>query len=738
MMEDKYTRKFQQFLEKINKSNSKIDEKLFLNAFELSYEAHKEQFLMSEMLYFDHCLNVAEILIELKMDSETVIGGLLHAITNDTNVSEQDISDQFGDSVGSLVKDLAQINKLKFKSRTIKQHDNLRKLILSIVKDIRALIIKFAERLDRLRVIDSSNNKINEKLVYNIAEETMAVYVPLVHRLGIYKIKHELEVLSFKFLNREIYDNIKIRLVENKDEQQIYINHIIEKLQKAITREKISAEIYGRSKSIYSIHKKMVNRGYSFDKINDLLAIRIIVEDKESHKDKYKNCYTALSVVQNLFKPVQSLYNDYIQNPRDNGYQSIHIKVIYNPNNSTTEIKKIIEIQIRTNKMHEDAESGLAAHWLYKEGKQKKDKIDEKLISIREKILDEARDPEKFIESLKIDDLFSDKIFIFSPDYDLWQLPKDSTPIDFAYNVHTDVGFHCIGAKVNKKIVPLDYKLKSGETVEILTSNAQRPNSDWLNFVKTSRAKNKIKRWIRETQFEESVRLGEELLIKNLKHFNLKINSEELINIATRCDFNSKTKFYEAIGRGDITTNYIIKKIAPEKLQVNKEDSIFKKFIKRATGNDNAIRVQGLDNLLINFGLCCNPLPGDRIIGFVTKGRGVVIHRTDCKNVTKLVENLDRNIDVKWALDSERRFVAKIKMISKKNIVFLHDVTESLLKLNTNIVSVDMKEKDSLVKNTMAIEVLNINHLNRIINKIRKIKGVLNVDRINGNGNSEN
>ncbi|MBD3289823.1 TGS domain-containing protein, partial [candidate division KSB1 bacterium] len=442
----------------------------------------------------------------------------------------------------------------------------------------------------------------------------------------------------------------------------------------------------------------------------------------------------ALSVVQNEFEPVHELYSDYIQNPRDNGYQSIHAKVIYAPNSTNGRAtKKVIEVQIRTDKMHEEAETGIAAHWLYKEGRRRLDEVEEKLIQLRQKIFDDAKDPEKFIQSLKVDDLFQNEIYVFSPDHDLWQLERDSTPVDFAFHVHTDVGFHCIGAKVNGKLVPLNHRLKNGDMVEIITSNNQHPNQDWLKYVKTSKAKSKIRRWIKETQFEQSCRLGEDLLNKTLAKFHISLKNDEVIQLAKDHNYQDVAKFYAAIGRGDLTPTKIVNKIAPEKLQSDKHDSFLKRFIKLAWGIDNTVKVQGLDNLLINFGKCCQPLPGDRIVGFITKGRGVVIHRTDCKNVPKLLEDEDRNIDVQWAVNDSKKFVAKINMIAENNRVFLRDITDSLASMNTNIVSMNMKSQDTLVSNVMVIEVLNLNHLNRIMNRVRKIKGVISVQRIDGN-----
>ncbi len=729
---EKYRKQFAEIVSRIKQYSNNVNEDLIKQAFEFSYNTHKDQLYISGEPYFEHCLKVVDILIELRMDYETVIGGFLHAITIDTETDKQVIKEKFGKNIYDLVVGLYQISELHFRNKHIKQTDKLRKLVLSIARDIRVIIIKLADRLIYMRAINATLEKRNSKLIKDVGEKAMAIYVPLAHRLGISKIKQELEDLSFKFLEPETYENIRTRLAESREVRETHIDQIVSIVKQGLSKAGIICKVHGRSKSIYSIHKKMINRGYSFDKINDILAIRIIVKDGLLH-DRFKDCYAALSVVQNEFVPVHELYSDYIQNPRENGYQSIHAKVIYTPNSNGHENQKVVEVQIRTEKMNDEAETGIAAHWLYKEGRKRLDEVEEKLIQLRQKIFDDAKDPDKFIQSLKIDDLFQNEIFVFSPDHDLWQLENDSTPIDFAFHIHTDVGFHCIGAKVNGKMVPLNHCLKNGDMVEIITSNNQHPNQDWLKFVKTNKAKNKIKRWIKETQFAQSSKLGEELLNKTLIKFNISLKNDEIKQIAKEFNYNDAAKFYAAIGRGDLTPTRIVHKIAPDNIQSDKIDSFLKRFIKLAWGIDNTVKVQGLDNLLINFGKCCQPLPGDRIIGFITKGRGVVIHRTDCKNVPKLLEEEDRNIDVQWAVNNSKKFVAKINVIAENNRVFLRDITDSLISMNTNIVSMDLKTQDTLASNVMVIEVLNLNHLNRIMNRVRKIKGVISVQRIDGN-----
>ncbi len=733
-MEERYQHRCEELIQRMREQSGAANEELLRLALAFAYEASADQLYISGDPYFEHCLNIAEILLDLKMDHETVIAGLLHSIGRDQEAKFENVREQFGTNIHDLVFGFYQISELKLKEEEIKQKDVLRKLILSIARDIRVIIIKFADQLEKMRALNINLEQHNETLIRHIAQESMAIYAPLAHRLGVSRIKETLEDLSFRFLDRDKYANIKARVTESREEQERYLNQIVSELQSGLREVGVEAEIKGRPKSIYSIHRKMVNRGYSFDKINDILAIRIIVKEGSEKVNRYQDCYTALSVVQNLFKPIQALYTDYIQNPRENGYQSIHTKVIYHSDQDGHVVEKIVEVQIRTDKMHEKAETGVAAHWLYKERRLKKDEIDERLSAVRQKVLDDAMNPDEFIKSLRIDDLFEDKIFVFSPDRDLWQLGIGSTPVDFAFHVHTDIGLHCIGAKVNGKLVPLDTALKSGDAVEIITSKNQQPNQDWLKFVKTSRARNKIKKWFRDSRFEQSIKWGEELLHKAFKNYRVEITSDKLKEIATSHNFSTVDKLYAAIGLGEITPDSIIRKIAPDNFEQAKRENLFKKIIKRARGGDRIVRVQGLDNLLISFARCCQPLPGDRITGFITKGRGVVIHRTDCKNVHKLLELTDRNIEVQWAKDFSKSFIVRLTMIAENNRVFLRDVTESMAVMNINIVSVDMKAKEMFVRNIMALEVVNLDHLNQIIHKIRSIKGIISVERMQGNG----
>ncbi|MDZ7264227.1 MAG: RelA/SpoT family protein, partial [candidate division KSB1 bacterium] len=504
-----------------------------------------------------------------------------------------------------------------------------------------------------------------------------------------------------------------------RDDRERYIKRISQPIQKELSRQQIDASITGRPKHLYSIYMKMQRRGLPFEEIHDLLAVRIVVK-------KIEDCYYALGIVHSLFTPVSDSFNDYIATPKSNMYQSLHTTVI-GPDG------KMVEIQIRTEEMHRTAEEGIAAHWRYKEGRVKEDEIDKHFVWLR-RVLEwqqDAPDSTEFMENLKID-LFHDEVFVFTPRGDLFRLPAGSTPVDFAFAVHTDVGYHCLGAKVNSKIVPLNHRLRSGDTVEIITSQTQHPNQDWIKFVKTSKARSKIKHWIRDSMFEQSVKLGEEIAQREFKKYNIRKTDDELIEIAQSYGLSDINQLFAAIGRGDLPIQGILQKIAPEKIEQLKDETFLKRFIRRAKSPEKGVRVQGIENMLINFGGCCQPVPGDKIIGFITRGRGVIVHRTDCKNILNLLKDPERSIDVEWDVDKDKRFLVRLYMVAHDRPYFLRDVTEAISSTNANIVNVVLKTEDFMVHNNMLIEVRNLKHLTSIIHKIGKIKGIISVERLNG------
>jgi guanosine-3',5'-bis(diphosphate) 3'-pyrophosphohydrolase len=715
-MEEKYKKSLENLIYKIKQYNNGFAVDLLKKAYNFSYEAHKDQLRKSGDPYFEHPLEVAKILIDLRLDIGTICGGLLHDVAEDTGVTLEEVEEQFGAEIAALVDGVTKISELKFDSVEMLQAENFRKMIISMIKDIRVILIKFADRLHNMRTIDF----LPERKRKRIARETLEVYAPLAHRLGIGKVKWELEDLAFKTLNNQAYDDLVNKVTEKRDERERYIKRVAYPIRKELKNLKIEARISGRPKHFFSIFGKMQRRRLPFEEIQDLLAIRVIVK-------KVEECYFVLGVVHSLFTPIHDRFDDYIATPKSNMYQSLHTTVI-GPEG------KIVEIQIRTEDMHQTAEEGIAAHWRYKDGKVKEDELDKHFVWLR-RVLEwqqDAPDSAEFMENLKID-LFQDEVFVFTPRGDLYRLPAGSTPVDFAFAIHTDIGYHCLGAKVNSKIVPLTYKLRSGDTVEVITSANQRPNQDWIKFVKTSKARSKIKKWIRESMFEQSLKLGEEIFLKEIKKYNIKKDDDELTEIAQSYGLSDLNQLFAAIGHGDISIKGVIHKIAPERIEQLKDETFIKKFIRRARSPEQGIRVQGIENMLINFGKCCQPVPGDRIIGFITKGRGAVVHRTDCKNILNLMKDPERNIDVEWDVDKDKRFLVRLYMVAHDRRDFLRDVTEAISSTNADIVNVVLKTEDMFVHNNMLIEVRNLKHLTNIINRISKIKGMINVERRNGN-----
>ena len=713
-----YQKTFHRILRKLRRySNYEIDEAMLTRAFEFSQDAHKNQLRKSGAPYFEHCVEVARILSDMRMDQATIAGGLLHDVVEDTGISLPEVEEKFGKEIAVLIDGVTKISELKFDSLEERQAENFRKMLLSMVKDIRVILIKFADRLHNMRTIEF----LPERKRSRIAIETRDVYAPLAHRLGMSKIKWELEDLCFKTLSPNEYWGLVQKVAEKREEREAYIRHVTAPIQREVKAEHIPAKITGRPKHFFSIYNKMLRREKSFEQIYDLIAIRIILK-------KVEDCYLVLGMVHNLFTPVQERFKDFIATPKTNMYQSLHTTVI-GPGG------KMVEIQIRTEEMHRTAEEGIAAHWRYKEGKQKEDELDKQLVWLRQ-MLDwqyDTKDPQEFMENLRID-LFQDEVFLFTPKGDLEKLPVGSTPVDFAFAVHTDIGMHCIGAKVNGKIVPLDYQLQSGDSIEIITSANQKPNPDWIQFARTSKARSKIKKWLKESLFEQSQKLGEEIVIKQFKRYNIDAQQEDLDEVAKGFGLADAQHLYSAIGHGDLSVQSIVNKIAPEKIVAIDEQSFLKKFLNKARGSAKGVRVQGIDNLLITFGKCCQPVPGDAIMGFINLGRGVVVHRSDCKNIAQLMENPERSIAVEWDVDNEKHFMVRLHLLGEDRKHFLRDISESIAQTDTNVISLDMRAKDTIVHSNLIIEVKNLQHLTKVMSKISKVKGVISVERLNGTG----
>lgn len=711
-MHQRFDKSYEKIDSVISEYSADYEKDLFKKAYEFGLKAHLRQQRYSGEPYFEHCLNVALILAELRMDMVTVISGLLHDVIEDTDISLDDLNDEFGETVSLLVNGVTKISELKFQSKEIRQAETFRKMLLSMAQDVRVIIIKFADRLHNMRTLEH----VPEKKRPRIAIETRDVYVPLAHRFGLAKIKWELEDLCLKHLEKEAYIALENKIKDSRIDRENYIKKVSEPIYEEMAKNDIITTISGRPKSFYSIYNKMQRRNKPYEEIYDILAIRLIV-------DKVEQCYYALGILHNLYNPIYDRFKDYIAMPKINGYQSLHTTVI-GPQG------KMVEIQIRTNAMHTLAEDGIAAHWKYKHGSDEDSSIEATINWVKELLERKTSEDEDFMEDLKID-LFQDEVFLFTPKGDLFKLPSNSSPIDFAYAIHTKIGNHCIGAKVNGKMVPLRTMLKSGDQVEILTSQSQKPTRDWLGFVKTSKARHWIKKYLKDEQLAQTHKIGQEILSKYLKKKKLSEKSPVFSDNISKLGFNNLESLIIAIGRGELIVETIAKKLFPEESEAAIEDQGFLKKLIKTSRNDFGIKVQGVDNMLINFAKCCHPVPGDSITGYLTKGRGVTIHKDDCKNLVHLLEEKQRILDVDWDLDEKHQYQVQILIIGEDRKDLLRDVTNCVSKQEANIVMANFGVEDMYANGRLNIQVRDLLHLTKIINSISKLAGVLSVERVN-------
>ena len=715
---EKYQQPFKEMLRDICKYNSNCNKELLKLAFRFGMWAHRDQLRYSGEPYFEHCLNVAKILTSFRMDSTTIVAGLLHDVVEDTGFTLDDIKEIFNEDIANLVNGVTKISEIsgrKSISLELRQAETFRKMLLSMAKDIRVIIIKFADRLHNMRTLQH----VASRKRLRIALETRDVYAPLAHRFGMAQLKSELEDLAFKFIDNKEYNDLARKLNERREEREAYINRIIQPIKKELKVHNIKAEVQGRPKHLYSIHKKMKIRNKPLEEIYDLFAIRIIV-------DSVEECYYVLGIIHNLFIPIYERFKDYIAMPKFNGYQSLHTTVVDHSG-------RMLEVQIRTWDMHRIAEMGIAAHWRYKEGSpvDNPDDIDQKLIWVRQLLeqFDEGEtvDAKDFLDSLKIN-LYQDEVFVFTPRGDVIKLPSGATPVDFAFAVHTNVGMHCIGAKVNGRIVPLKAPLHSGDQVEIITSQNQHPNQDWLTFVKTSKARHHIRKYLREIQFDHSVKLGEEIITKYLKRYHIKITDDKMNEIIQKLHFDDEQNLKAAVGRGEVSIEKILSLLSDAELKEPK-DNLLDRFLRRSRKH-SMVQVDGIDNMVVHIGKCCQPVPGDEIIGYVTRGKGVTIHRTNCPNIQRLIEKKDKTIPVNWTVEIEEKFKVQLALLGEERRNLLRDITQAISAQNTNIHHIDLRTKDRLVMGKLIIEVKNLPHLTRIINAINKVKGMISVERV--------
>ena len=719
-------------LQKIKENCTNVDLDIVNKAFNLAYEAHKEQKRESGEPYIIHPIDVAVILAELGMDTSTIVAGLLHDVIEDTDYTYDDIKNIFSEEVANLVSGVTKITKMEYKSKEEQQADNFRKMLLAMASDIRVIIIKLADRLHNMRTLKYMPKEKQKR----ISKETLDIYAPLAHRLGISKVKWELEDLCFRYLHEEEYYDLVHQISEKRVERETYIAQIIKDLYSKLEEAEIDSDIDGRPKHFYSIYRKMVTKNKSIEQIFDLTAIRILV-------NSVKDCYEVLGIVHTIYKPIPGRFKDYIAMPKPNMYQSLHTTVI-GPQGKT------FEIQIRTFEMHKTAEYGIAAHWKYKEGDTSDTKgksFENKLVWLRDMLewQKETSDAEEFMEGFKIN-LFTDEIFLFTPKGVVIDLPNGATPIDFAYRIHTDIGNKCIGAKVNGKIVPLDYKLKTGQIVEILTSNSSKgPNMDWLSIAKSNQAKSKIKAWFKKAKKEENINKGKEVFEKELKkqsvHYVDIAKGESYDKFIKRYNINCMDDLYALVGLGAIVASSFIAKLKEENLSKDEKDKNLNKAIeeniskneKKKKYTSYGVTVKGENNLMVRFAKCCNPVPGDDILGYITKGRGVSIHRKDCGNLNILIkEDPQKVVDVSWGTSNGVAYMAEIQVKTEDKSGILSDLMNILMDSKLPLNALNAKSaKGNLAYINIKIKIDTVEQLKELMKKIKRVPGVLDVYRMN-------
>jgi guanosine-3',5'-bis(diphosphate) 3'-pyrophosphohydrolase len=713
--------RFNDILERLTAYNPNADTDLLRKAYVFSAKVHLGQIRLSGEPYLIHPLEVAGILTQLKLDSASVATGLLHDTVEDTLATLEEIRENFGDEIAQLVGGLTKISQIPLRSFEEGQAENFRKIILAMVKDIRVILIKLADRLHNMRTLKYHSPEKQRE----IAQETLDIYAPLANRLGIDWIKSELEDLAFQYLHPDIYQEIQSKIAKKEKERARYIDEVKRTLMKKLYENHIEGEVTGRLKQIYSIYWKMNIQNIDFAQVFDLTAFRVIV-------NTVKECYDVLGIIHSLWKPIPGKFKDYIGLPKENMYQSLHTSVI-------GPYGERIEIQIRTYEMHKVAEEGIAAHWKYKEGKAFEEADDKRFTWLRQ-LLEwqrDLKDNTEFIESVKVD-LFPNEVYVFTPKGTVKQFPIGATPIDFAFSIHSDVGSHCMGAKVNGKIVPLKYELRSGDTVEIMTSPSAKPSKDWLKFARTSRAKTKIRQWFTAEEREKSITLGKEILEKELRKFGLQqaklIKSGDLAKVADEFSFQAVDDLIAAVGYGKMTANQIIGKILPqerlEEQQKEQKDGRLKHLIKKITrGPRDALLIKGVDNVLVRYAGCCNPLPGDKVVGFITRGRGVTIHASDCQNA--LSDDPHRRVEVEWDSTKEYSYPVRIRIFSGDKKGLLAEISNAISSQEANIKNAAVSTTDDQnAISTFEVEIRDLNHLNRVIKGLEKIKGVNRVERI--------
>ncbi len=704
-----------EFRAALERHADRLDLELIDRALRFSVSAHRGQKRMSGEEFVSHSIAVATILIGQFIDSTSIAAALLHDVVEDADVRDEDIAQEFGAEVAGLVDGLTKIAHLTFRSTAEEQVENYRKLLLSIAKDARVIIIKLADRLHNMRTLEHLAPDKRDR----IATETREIYAPLAHRFGMAGVKAELEDLAFKFLEPAEYASLARQVASKRAQREEMVAALQAPLEQELRRAGIAdPDVSGRPKHLWSIWQKMRKRDTPFEAIYDMMALRVIVRT-------VPDCYHVLGVIHHTWPPLQERFKDYIANPKSNGYQSLHT-TIFGPNG------QLYEVQIRTHEMHRTAEYGIAAHWLYKTERQRPDELDQHFGWFRQllELQQETHTPEEFLEFLKVD-LYQDEIFVFTPQGDVKRLPRGATAIDFAFHVHTEVGVHCQGSKINGRIAPLHRELKNGDTIEILTSPSAKPSRDWLAHVRTGRARHKIKQWIRHEEETMSNQLGRELLQREVKRRRLTLpDAATLDRAALALGLEDGPGLEAAVGRGDVAIGQLIKALYPE-LTVEEHEApkptVFGRMLNRIRLG-RGIKIQGVDGLLVRYAQCCQPVPGDTVVGYVTQGRGISIHRADCPNLLTLSAG-DRRVEIDWQEQEGESFAVRLLVNAEDRRGLYADILQAISATGTNIRGADLHTKDGSAFGTVFVEVDNLPHLAKVLKAVRRVKGVTSVDR---------
>ena len=718
-------------LEKVSAYHKDADLDLVKKAYVYSAKVHQGQIRKSGEPYLVHPLEVAGLLADLKLDEASIVAGLLHDTIEDTLAKPDEIKELFGPEVLDLVEGVTKLGTFQSSQNASveeKQAENFRKMLVAMAKDIRVILVKLADRTHNMRTLEHMKPESQQR----IAQETLDIYAPLANRLGIQWIKIELEDLAFRYLKPAEYKDVEDQLAQTQKDRAKYIADVVDLLKSKLKEAGLEAEVQGRPKHVYSIWKKMRKNGLSqVSQLHDIVAFRLILKTVPA-------CYEALGLIHSLWKPVPGRFKDYIAIPKPNMYQSLHTTVI-GPNGER------IEIQMRTEEMHRIAEEGIAAHWAYKEGKSGGGKDDAKFAWLRQLMewQQDLKDPREFLETVKVD-LFQDEVFVFTPKGDVKSLVLGSTPVDLAYAIHSEVGAHCVGAKVNGKIVPLRYKLKNGDSVEILTSPNARPNKDWLSFVKTSRAQSKIRNFIKQTQRERSIEIGRDLLEREFKRFDLNFakiaKSPDFLKAANDMGHSRADDLVSAVGYGKLSPTNILNKLYPEKLKEpapvdgngngetgNRLTELFRRVAQR-TRTTGGVRIGGLDDVLVRYGKCCAPVPGDPIVGFITRGRGVTVHVRGCKKAMET--DPERRVDVAWDVHGEFKRSVNLRVRSDDRKGLLAKLSETFADVGVNIVQANARTGEQGAVSTFEVEIADVKQLNDVLRAIGNIPGVHSVERV--------